>query len=65
VDARICPAVIAAVERPEISNLIIGYSNRVLGGVSDDALAVDDSTLDRLRERAKAGSEWDRKVVAQ
>ncbi|WIM85722.1 O-antigen ligase family protein [Candidatus Mycobacterium wuenschmannii] len=36
-----------------LSTQITGYNNRVLGGVSTDALAVDESTLDRLRENAK------------
>ncbi|WP_292975955.1 O-antigen ligase family protein [Mycobacterium sp.] len=36
-----------------LGNQIVGYNNRVLGGVSTDALAVDESTLDRLRENAK------------
>jgi hypothetical protein len=36
-----------------LSNQFTGYNNRVLGGVSTNALAVDDSTLSRLREDAK------------
>jgi hypothetical protein len=36
-----------------LSTQLAGYNNRVLGGVSTDALAVDESTLDRLRENAK------------
>lgn len=36
-----------------LSTQFTGYSNRVFGGVSTSALAVDESTLDRLREDAK------------
>jgi hypothetical protein len=36
-----------------LSTQFTGYNNRVFGGVSTSALAVDESTLDRLREDAK------------
>jgi hypothetical protein len=36
-----------------LSSQFTGYTNRVFGGVSTSALAVDESTLDRLREDAK------------
>jgi len=36
-----------------LSTQYAGYNNRVFGGVSTSALAVDESTLDRLREDAR------------